>query len=262
MTIAALLPDGAKNHLVVKADIHFSAEPGDEVTFFRPQTGTILVETQVKSVARVEGGWDVEFADSLPADLSIEGSLVTSDQIWNRSKSCGDFVVRHNRLERIRRFGVVFRAKTGVIEENHFQGTSASAIIFLNETQYPNGLYPSNIIIRNNVIQDCAFDAMPTAALTMLFKRLGGAEPAQRLPPARARTVEHSRRGAEREHRGWQAARPVRYQAGHPEKHLGYQVARPRDSAKINRARSSGQEFSIRNSEGVCANIFWKQRAK
>jgi len=181
MAIAAH-SSGADNRLVLKAE-NFSAEPGDEVTFFRPQTGKILIETKVKEVRSASGDWDVAFEDPVPADLSFEGSAVASDQIWNRSKSCGDFMVRNNRLLGIRRYGTVFRAKTGVVENNLFNGTSASAIIFLNETQYPNGLYPSDIIIRNNEICDCAFDTIPTAAITLLFKRLGGNEPAESPAP-------------------------------------------------------------------------------
>lgn len=182
MTIASPDPSGDPHRLVIKADL-FAAQPGDEVTFFRPQTGTVLMETKVKSIAPTGADFSVEFQDPVPAGLNITGSLIDSDQIWNRSLSSGDFVVRNNRLTNIRRFGVIFRAKGGIVENNLFSGTSASAVIALNETQYPNGLYPSEIIIRNNEIRDCAFDTMPTAVITMLFKRLGGSEPAGSAGP-------------------------------------------------------------------------------
>lgn len=182
MTVASVPASEGGNRLILKGD-NFSAEPGDEVTFFHPQTGKVLLETKVKRVQPAGGNWDVEFEVPVPAALSIGGKMVDEDQIWNRSKSCGDFVVRNNRFLGIRRYGTVFRAKTGVVENNLFNGTSASAIIFLNETQYPNGLYPSDIIIRNNEIRDCAFDTIPTAAITLLFKRLGGNEPAESPAP-------------------------------------------------------------------------------
>jgi len=182
MTIASPPPSGTGNRLVLKAE-NFSAVPGDDVAFFHPQMGKILLETKVRKVDPSGENWGVEFEDPIPPGLSVGGSSVDSDQIWDRSKSCGDFVVRNNRLLGIRRYGVVFRSKTGVIEDNLFNGTSASAIIFLNETQYPNGLYPSDIIIRNNEIRDCSFDTIPTAAITLLFKRLGGNEPAESRAP-------------------------------------------------------------------------------
>jgi hypothetical protein len=182
MAIASLDSAGVPNRLLVKGE-NFSAEAGDEVAFFRPQTGKILLETRVRSVHSAGGNWDVEFADPVPLGLSFEGALVDSDQIWNRSKSCGDFVVRNNRMLGIRRYGAVFRAKTGVVENNLFQGASSAAVMFLNETQYPNGLYPSDIIIRNNEIRDCAFDSGATAAIALLFKRRGGSEPAESQAP-------------------------------------------------------------------------------
>lgn len=182
MTIASPDPSGDPHRLMVKADF-FAAEAGDEVTFFRPQSGTVLMETKVKSILPAGQNFSVEFEAPVPAGLNIAGTLVDSDQIWNRSLSSGDFVVRNNRLTNIRRFGVIFRAKGGIVENNLFSGTSASAVISLNETQYPNGLYPSEIIIRNNEIRDCAFDTMPTAVITILFKRLGGTEPAESAGP-------------------------------------------------------------------------------
>lgn len=182
MTIASPDPTGDPNRLLVKAE-HFSAEAGDEVAFFRPQTGKIMLETKIRSVHPAGGNWDVEFADPVPLGLSFKGGLVDSDQIWNRSMSCGDFVVRNNRLRGIRRYGAVFRAKTGVIENNLFQGVSSAAVMFLNETQYPNGLYASDVIIQNNEIRDCAFDSGATAAIALLFKRLGGTEPAESQGP-------------------------------------------------------------------------------
>ena len=81
-------------------------------------------------------------------DLVIDGELQYVDQLWNRSLSCGDFVIRNSRFCGIRRYGNVFRAATGVIENNIYESCSSAAIAFVNETQYPNGLYCSDITIR------------------------------------------------------------------------------------------------------------------
>jgi len=177
MTIAAKHPESAPDRLILKPDF-FSARAGDKVSFFRPQTGEILLETRVSEVSPAGTNHDVRFEHAVPAELNIGKSLTESDQIWNRSVSCGGFVVRNSRLLGVRRFGVVFRADSGVIENNLFRGVSAAPVIFLNETQYPNGLYANEIIIRNNEMRDCAFDTMPAAVITTLFKRLGGSEPA------------------------------------------------------------------------------------
>lgn len=92
MTIASTDPSGDPRRLVVKAE-HFAARAGDAVTFFRPQTGTILAETTVKSVITSGVDYLVEFEDPVPAGLNISGSLTDSDQIWNRSLSCGSKAV-------------------------------------------------------------------------------------------------------------------------------------------------------------------------
>jgi hypothetical protein len=180
MTIAAHHPEGAADRLILKPGF-FSAVPGDEVTFFRPKTGEILLETRVKEVVASGNDRDVRFEHSVPAELNLTGPLTEVDQIWNRSESCGNFVVRNSRFLGVRRYGVVFRAKQGVVEDNCFSGVSAAAIISLNEPQYPNGLYSNCIIIRNNKIRDCSFDTMPTAVITMMFKRLGGQEPSDAM---------------------------------------------------------------------------------
>lgn len=139
----------------------FNLEPGDEVSFFQPIGGKILIETKVKTVKLVAGGlYEVIFEKTIPENLDITGSLQDVVQIWNRSKSSGDFVIRKNRFENIRRFGTVFRAKRGVIEKNIYIGASERAIAFVNEPAWPNGLYCSEIIIRNNSIKDSGFDSV------------------------------------------------------------------------------------------------------
>ena len=148
----------------------FNLEPGDEVSFFQPLEGTILLETKVVSVSPADGGFKVVFADPLPAGLRFQGPVQQATQIWNRSKSCGDFMVRDSTFINIRRYGTVFRSRRGVIEGNTYQGTSSRAITFRNETDWPNGLYASQIIVRGNKIIDSGFDsAERQSAIGFLF---------------------------------------------------------------------------------------------
>lgn len=67
-------------------------------------------------------------------------------------------MVRKCEFINIRRYGTVFRSKCGVVEDNTYRGISARAIVFNNETQWPNGLYCSDIVVRNNTIIDSCFD--------------------------------------------------------------------------------------------------------
>ncbi len=148
----------------------FNLEAGDEVAFFQPLKGEILLETRVESVKPVKGGFETTFAVPLPQGLRFQGPVQEATQIWNRSKSCGDFVVRDCKFTNIRRYGTVFRSKRGVVENNRFRGNSARAVVFYNEADWPNGLYASEIIIRDNHISDSGFDhPSKPAAIAFLF---------------------------------------------------------------------------------------------
>ena len=163
-------PDGQRNALTITSEF-FDLKPGDHVSFFNPAEGRIFLETKVREVAPEGKNFRVVFEDEIPREMAFGKSLQDDDQIWNRSTSNGDFMIRNSRFTNIRRFGVVFRAATGVVENCTFDATSSSAVLFFNETQSPNGLYCSDIIIRNNTMNDCAFDTQPLGVIAMEFRR-------------------------------------------------------------------------------------------
>ena len=177
--------------------LFFNLETADEVSFFEPRLGKILLETTIERVQkRDDGRYLVHFSDELPEGMLTEkdftsdeeysprggwdvvanfGQVQDRTQIWNRSKSCGEFVIRNSKFTNIRRYGSVFRARRGLVESNTYISTSSHAVNFVNETQWPNGLYASEIIIRNNVIRDSGFDGHGTqAAISFRFERRGG----------------------------------------------------------------------------------------
>lgn len=163
-SMVAAQPGGDPNAAIFR-DEHFNLEPEDVVSFFQPLEGTIPLETVVRSVRKqADGNHLVRFADPLPESIRTKGPLVDVTQVWNRSKSCGDFVIRGCAFTNIRRYGTVFRARRGIVENNTYRGISSQAILFRNEPNYPNGLYASEIIVRNNRIEDSCFDGQGTAA--------------------------------------------------------------------------------------------------
>lgn len=195
--IAQAQPDGQKNACLCKPDF-FNLEAGDEVSFFEPVEGRILQECKVSSVAKEPGGnFRVAFDQELPVPLSVfgdqpvkptlgDGDFQRRTQIWNRSKSCGDFVVRHNTIHNIRRYGTVFRARRGVVEDNAYTAASSSGVLFVNEPSYPNGLYCSDILVRSNTFADCAFEPAPRGPVSLFFVGLGkGGQLAADLGPRR-----------------------------------------------------------------------------
>lgn len=198
MGISALMP-GENRKAVICDSVFFNLEQGNEISIFQPTQGKILFETEVAHVKRLpDGRYEVHFTDEIPKDIALsefvlsssssnkdakaEHAVITQEQIrlqdktqiWNRSKSCGEFVIRNSEFTDIRRYGNVFRAKRGILENNLYRGTSSSAIKCLNETAWPNGLYASDIIVRNNVIDKCGFDANTHAAISFVFTRHKG----------------------------------------------------------------------------------------
>ncbi len=191
--LAEARPEAKKNTCVCKPDF-FNLEAGDEVAFFNPLEGRILLECVVVSVAKLDGGnYRVAFDRDIPEQVTVLGSkpvnktfgsgdLQRCTQIWNRSKSCGDFVIRHNTIRNIRRFGTVFRARRGVVESNAYTAASSSGVAFVNEPFYPNGLYCSDIVIRGNTFSGCAFERAPLGAVALRFVSAGKSGAADRGP--------------------------------------------------------------------------------
>lgn len=174
------------NALRCRWNDHFNLEAGNEVSFFDPVNGKILLECEVRSVSR-EGQGDpwVTFSRELPGGLVTQGDLQRVSQIWNRSKSCGDFVVRDNTIRNIRRYGTVFRARRGVVENNRYEAASTSGILFKNEPSYPNGLYCSDIQILSNRIERCSFDRYHSPPLGLVFNKIGSDGEAADIGPRR-----------------------------------------------------------------------------
>ena len=166
-------PAGVQNAALFR-ELHFNLERGDEVAFFEPLIGTILLETRVTSVEEQPGNtYLVHFADDLPEGMIFTGNLVDRTQVWNRSKSTGDFMIRHGEMLNIRRYGTVFRSQRGIVENMEYSGASSRSIIFVNGTQWPNGLYASEIIVRNNLIQNSGIVSGNAAPLVFTFNGHG-----------------------------------------------------------------------------------------
>lgn len=163
IAMTSIKPNGNVKAAICVSEF-FNLEKGDKVSFFEPTQGRILLETSVVEVQAVGGTFLVNFADTLPDGMITGSPLVDVTQIWNRSKSCGEFMIRNCKFINNRRFANVFRSKRGVIENSYYSGASSRAIFFQNETAFPNGLYASEIIIRNNIVEDCSFDGAGTQA--------------------------------------------------------------------------------------------------
>lgn len=150
----------------------FNLEPGDQVTFFNPRRGLYYAHAVVEASA-VEGGHHrVVFDRDLPVPEKMGPDPLMTDQVWNRSKTCGDFMIRHCRLTNVRRYGAVFRALGGVIENNHIEATSSTGILSMNEPPWPNGPMSSEILIQNNTLENNGLDLTRGSAIALMTRKL------------------------------------------------------------------------------------------
>ncbi len=89
----------------------------------------------------------------LPDDIKNDGPLVQNTQIWNRSKSCGDFLVRGSSFKNIRRYGTIFRSKRGFVEDNTIEDCPAAEIELS---------WVKNAVLRNNRVRHASGKFIPT----------------------------------------------------------------------------------------------------
>jgi hypothetical protein len=154
-------------------DESFNLEPGNEVVFFNPRRGVYFAEAKVVSIKPDGANHRVTFDRDLPLPEKIGPDLKETDQIWNRGKTCGDFMIRGCEIRNVRRFGAVFRALRGVVEDNSFTATSSSGILFLNEPPYPNGPMTSDVLIqRNKLTGNCRDSSMPLGSIALALRKL------------------------------------------------------------------------------------------
>jgi len=146
----AIWPKGAE--ALLEGDITV----GDPLLFLNPVTGGVIARVKVVS-------YDAKNAVitlSAPVKLAPEelGTVQTKTQIFNEAFS-RNFVVKNNTVRNSRRFGMYWKASHGLVEGNTFEGLSSDAITLHNEAAAPNGPFCDDVIIRNNTIRHCGFDA-------------------------------------------------------------------------------------------------------
>ncbi|MBK1859709.1 right-handed parallel beta-helix repeat-containing protein [Cerasicoccus arenae] len=146
----------------------FNLKPGHSIRIYNPRDGVVVVDqvTIATIVPQEPGDGGLNQAHFLVTlDQPLKQRLFTgesdpllNDQIFNRSLVNRNFAVRNNFFKRIRRFGTVVRALSGVIENNVYTEISNIPIVLRNEPDlWRNGLNSEGIHILNNTISDSGF---------------------------------------------------------------------------------------------------------
>lgn len=134
-------------------------KPGDELLFWNPTTGQVLLETKIAEVLAEKPGHGKKTITTVdtPTDLNLGTDMRQHTHVYNLSCQNTGFVARNNRFIDGRRFGLNVKAINSVIEKNHFEGLSSSAIYIENEPTGWEGIVGRNIVVQDNSITRCGF---------------------------------------------------------------------------------------------------------
>lgn len=138
---------------------------GDVATFVDPVEGNTLFEARIVATDDVEFGhpqFGVLSTQTLTFNRSIDGvrfatGTTASDNdgfrndtaVYNSSTSRG-FLVQGSTLSNARRFGQFVMADDVQLVDSTYFGLTDSAIAGHNESNWPIGLYSSNVLVQNN----------------------------------------------------------------------------------------------------------------
>lgn len=151
----------AFNSLIDSSPSRF--QRGDKVLFYEPTAGRAIQESRVVSAKVVQGGPDVDhrLVSRVKFDQPILGAVVADPndspvlryrndiQVFNRELSKNG-LIQNTRMANSRRYGLFLMAENIQIVDSTFSGLNSSAIAGHNQTGWPLGNIPRDILIQNN----------------------------------------------------------------------------------------------------------------
>lgn len=172
--VHAPIAQRAPNKVVInhqQAGIRYPAKSmhmrkGDRLAFFDRLSASMIKEVEIINV--VESGdnrTEITVSEDLP-ELTLGGqgdnfSPLEVAQIYNLSRSCGNFVFRNNEFIRGRRIGILAKSGPGLIENNRFEEIANGGVEIWNAPW--EGLYGHDILIQGNYFRRCGMQFRPRA---------------------------------------------------------------------------------------------------
>lgn len=133
-------------------------KPGDRLDFYDPNENAGFVRAIATVKAYDANSGRVEFEESIENTEQLSEAGPSPIQIFNRAHGRG-YVMRDNRVQNSRRYGLYVKAGNGLVENNHFEGLSSKAIAVFNEPAAPNGGFAHDLTLQNNRIVGCGFSS-------------------------------------------------------------------------------------------------------
>ena len=145
-TVSAVISD-----TILRTNRAGVVEAGDSVLVFEPETGRILGKAAVSEIRLAP-----DDAYRITLDQPLSGAVVGANglHLYNLSRCGADFVIRGNTFENHRRHGMMIKAPHGIIENNTIRAIGGSAMVLGNDPDWPEGAIPSDILLRNNHIEE------------------------------------------------------------------------------------------------------------
>ena len=138
-------------------------QPGDKVLFYDPIQGTAMREARVVSSETIRGDANAnfQFVNRVTFDQPIGGAVVANGndgtvlryrndiQVFNRDLSKNG-LIQNSGLGNSRRYGTFLMAENVQIVDSVYSGFQDSAIAAHNQTSWPLGNIPRDILVQNN----------------------------------------------------------------------------------------------------------------
>lgn len=126
-------------------------EVGDRLVIIDPVAGRFKGEAIAALVSRTP---DQEYRVTTDRPVSGVRAGDAGLRVYNLSRCSADFVVRNNAFHHQRRHGITIRTPKGLIENNEVTDAGGYGIVAANDTQWPEGVVPGALTIRNNQIRN------------------------------------------------------------------------------------------------------------
>ncbi len=128
--------------------------PGDTLAFFDRMQAKLVIEAHVVRSDPAGRNTRVELDRDIPEIVCGTGKGnpdLKVTQVYNLSRSCGNFVFRNNAFVRGRRTGILAKSGPGLIENNRFEELGGGGVEIFNAPY--EGLYGHDILIKDNLFR-------------------------------------------------------------------------------------------------------------
>ena len=138
---------------------------GDKVIFYEPITGRSLKEARVVSAEVVRGTGDLKhlWISRVKFDQPVPGIIAAGNddrflryrndiQVFNRELAKNG-LLQNTSFTNSRRYGIFLMAENVEVADNDFTGLNSTAIAGHNQTGWPLGNLPRDILIQNNTFR-------------------------------------------------------------------------------------------------------------